>query len=356
MLVFQLSGVQPLVSNSRRLLELSRRVVGDSITDWLLQQTFFGHFCAGTSSETIRPVIIRLQKNGVGSILDYAAEADVAQPRKLEVSRDQLQARTYDYQGEDECDANTDVTLHAIRTAAELRQLTGAPGFAAVKVTAIGKPELLQHVSQVLGENKSLFLQLFASSAAAATATSTSGAAGADSDPRAGRLGPEGQGTSDPVADEPSDSVVLQRPPHPGEWDLVLGAAARIAKGTLASASVTLPTFLAAVKSAGLPLSAVEAEAIFRAIDSDGSDSIGYIEWVDYMTLLRLGQQHATHAATSKILVPGSEPHLNADLLRRLEAMERRARRIAAAAAEQVRASVEPDRGLERYLDWVGLG
>lgn len=80
----------------------------------------------------------------MGGILDYAAEADVSQPRDLGVSSDKLHARTYHYEGEDECDRNAEITLRAIETA------SAEQGFAAVKVTALGKPELLQHVSTVI--------------------------------------------------------------------------------------------------------------------------------------------------------------------------------------------------------------
>lgn len=37
----------------------------------------YGQFVAGDDIETIQPVISRLRKSGVQSILDYAAEEDV---------------------------------------------------------------------------------------------------------------------------------------------------------------------------------------------------------------------------------------------------------------------------------------
>ena len=152
------------------------------------QATFFGHFCAGRSAEEIQPVLQRLQKDGVGSILDYAAEDEIEEKaqRHLGVSPDQIQVRTYDYQGEEQCDFNLEVTLRSIDTAAQLSKVTGLPGFAAVKVTSIGKPELLQHISQAMSENRSLFLRQFL---------------GEDTS----HIGPEGQGSSD---DSDEDSEV----------------------------------------------------------------------------------------------------------------------------------------------------
>jgi len=41
-----------------------------------LRLTFFGHFCAGEDQEGIRPTVKALDGAGVGSILDYAAEAN----------------------------------------------------------------------------------------------------------------------------------------------------------------------------------------------------------------------------------------------------------------------------------------
>ena len=46
------------------------------MTDTILKYTFFGHFCAGEDEKRIQPAIRALEKAGIGSILDYAAEND----------------------------------------------------------------------------------------------------------------------------------------------------------------------------------------------------------------------------------------------------------------------------------------
>jgi proline dehydrogenase len=64
--------------------------------------TFFGHFCAGEDECSIRPKVESLRACGVGSILDYAAEADVVVHDKNEgeeVDPNLLSARTFEYQG-----------------------------------------------------------------------------------------------------------------------------------------------------------------------------------------------------------------------------------------------------------------
>jgi proline dehydrogenase len=101
------------------MYELSEKVLGKSITNSILKASFFGHFCAGEDAVSIQPTVKRLQEYGVGSILDYAAEADVASHAKRDdvaaEHRPKLQARTYDYEGEASCDANADITISAIK-------------------------------------------------------------------------------------------------------------------------------------------------------------------------------------------------------------------------------------------------
>lgn len=116
--VLRMSNIPMLVKNSRRLMDLSNRVVGERATAALLRATFFGHFCGGEDGESIQPTIRRLQDNGVGSILDYAAESDVdAVPaaRDLGVPRQAVSARTYDYEGESQCDQNAEICMQAIQ-------------------------------------------------------------------------------------------------------------------------------------------------------------------------------------------------------------------------------------------------
>lgn len=85
---------------------------------------------AGEDGESIRPTVNRLKAANIGSILDYAAEADVGDSKRkdIDVNRNVLQSRTYDYSGEEECDKNAEISLKAIQAATESK------GFAAVKV------------------------------------------------------------------------------------------------------------------------------------------------------------------------------------------------------------------------------
>lgn len=114
--VFRVSNVRPIVANASSLLRASYSVLGKGITNAVLRQTFFGHFCGGVDGEDIQPTIRALRQRGVGSILDYAAEADVqtVAPKEHGISRHKLTARIYDYEGEDMCDANAEICMRAI--------------------------------------------------------------------------------------------------------------------------------------------------------------------------------------------------------------------------------------------------
>lgn len=78
-LVLRLCGVRSLVDHAAGLLSTAERVLGRSFVKELLRQSFFGHFCAGESEDGIRPTVEALDRAGVGSILDYAAEVKLLQ-------------------------------------------------------------------------------------------------------------------------------------------------------------------------------------------------------------------------------------------------------------------------------------
>jgi len=99
--VFTACQVKTLVKNSEALIRTSYKVAGMKITNSVLRWTFFGHFCAGEDEKLIKPTVDYLQRNGIGSILDYAAEADVEEtPANEPVKNNQkneLQGRVYEY-------------------------------------------------------------------------------------------------------------------------------------------------------------------------------------------------------------------------------------------------------------------
>jgi len=100
-LVFTVSQMKPVVARADSLVHLSYRFLGHGITNYVLRSSFFGHFCAGEDEKSIAPTVKYLESNGIGSILDYAAEADIEDaegvPTQAQASKSALQARVYDY-------------------------------------------------------------------------------------------------------------------------------------------------------------------------------------------------------------------------------------------------------------------
>jgi len=168
--VLQLCRLPPLVSHGRRLYALSCALLGQRLTDAAVKATFFGHFCGGEDEAELAPVLSRMRGLGVGSILDYAAENDVpeeARPRKVSPGkggRDEgvVSARTFDYVNERMCDSNAAMVVRALEAAAQAKGEGGDSRveFAACKMTALGRPALLERTSRVLGAIQVAFTRL----------------------------------------------------------------------------------------------------------------------------------------------------------------------------------------------------
>jgi proline dehydrogenase len=158
---FGLCQIRPLVKHSEKLLRLLRYVTGDRFTDEILKATLFGHFCAGESGNDIQPAIAKLNKSGIGSILDYAAEDDDnsahaasgARTTNLILQQNHPNARMYDYESEAQCDRHLETFQQCIQSVSELQK----DGFAAIKVTALGNPKLLARMSRSIVEAQNLF-------------------------------------------------------------------------------------------------------------------------------------------------------------------------------------------------------
>lgn len=143
-------------------MKSSYKVFGSKITNSIMKRTFFGHFCAGENEYDIKPTVDYLQKNGVGSILDYAAEADIVEnveddtKKDLQIAtKDNVQCRVYDYKDEQLCDMHAKTFEKCIRAV----HAVSPTGFAAIKCTALGNPELLKRASAALNALRGLFLK-----------------------------------------------------------------------------------------------------------------------------------------------------------------------------------------------------
>ena len=144
---------QWLVRRSEPLIELSDRVLGENATNMLLRCTVFGHFVAGEDEQGIAPVLKGLHRQGVGGILDYAAEADLDAAEMGSSPSVNQPARAYPFVSQEQCDAN----MHIFLSAVDAVHATTPEGFAAVKVTALGDPALLERVSSAIVQIRSFF-------------------------------------------------------------------------------------------------------------------------------------------------------------------------------------------------------
>jgi proline dehydrogenase len=164
-LVFRICAINFVVKNCDYLYNLSCKMLGATITHGATRITVFNHFCAGETSTDILPKMEMLRGHGVGGILDYAAEAKDEDTPKASQTEDQgissvddtvgapLSSKTYAYEGEAECDANTKIFLEAVRAVKDATP----DGFAAIKLSGLGNPALLQRMSSLMFELVVLF-------------------------------------------------------------------------------------------------------------------------------------------------------------------------------------------------------
>ncbi|KAI2509433.1 Converts proline to delta-1-pyrroline-5-carboxylate [Fragilaria crotonensis] len=114
----------------------------------------FSVILRGEDEDRIKPVLEDLKSHGIGGILDYAAESDtVPQPASHSNVYKLPNTKEYDYESEAACDEHVEVFRSCIRSVHKV-----APdGFAAVKVTALGNPKLLERMSTAIVEAGRLF-------------------------------------------------------------------------------------------------------------------------------------------------------------------------------------------------------
>ncbi|CAK1541464.1 unnamed protein product [Leptosia nina] len=185
--VYQICSINWIVENNDMLMKRLRQLVGQRLFEAIMKATFYGQFVAGEDQNNIRPTIERLRSFGVKSILDYSVEEDLSQEEaeKREVSASisvcgdteeegQLKqyhveqrfadrrykvtsARTYFYLNEASCEKNMEAFLKSIDAVAGITESTG---LMAVKLTALGRPQLLLQLSEVIMRARNYMQQI----------------------------------------------------------------------------------------------------------------------------------------------------------------------------------------------------
>lgn len=177
--VYVLCSFSYLVENNDRLMKWTCKLLGQKLFGLLMKATFYGHFVAGEDRDTIVPKLVRIHSFGVNYILDYSVEEDLSKEevRKREVllampnilngdaktlgempqykldnnfadRRYKVHsARTYFYLNEATCEKNTEIFLDCLHGVAGI---TGGTGFTAIKMTALGRPQMLMALSEVI--------------------------------------------------------------------------------------------------------------------------------------------------------------------------------------------------------------
>ncbi|CAH0548852.1 unnamed protein product [Brassicogethes aeneus] len=191
-IVYTLCSFETLVDNNMKLMKFARGVLGEKLFITLMKGTFYGHFVAGEDQYKIRPTLERLRSFGVKPILDYSVEEDLSQEeaekREVEaclppedaqtdaekrasvpeagdkVEADSIKqyhvdktfadrrykvqsARTYFYLNEATCERNMETFIKCLEAIAGA---TYGTGITAIKLTALGRPQLLLQLSEVI--------------------------------------------------------------------------------------------------------------------------------------------------------------------------------------------------------------
>ncbi|KAK6636553.1 hypothetical protein RUM43_010215 [Polyplax serrata] len=171
-------------------MKAMKMMMGDRLFALLMKMTFYGHFVAGEDEFKIRPNLERLRSFGVKPILDYSVEEDLtqeeAESREVAASvpteetktddvapgslpqyhvektfadrRYKVQsARTYFYLNEATCERNMETFLHCLEA---ISGATFGTGLTAIKLTALGRPQLLLQVSEVIMRTRQYMAEL----------------------------------------------------------------------------------------------------------------------------------------------------------------------------------------------------
>ena len=194
-LVFKLCKLKFLVENNERLMKLGYSVLGASLFEKLMKMTFYGQFVGGENEKSLKPLVASLERNGIGAIFDYAVEKDISKDEAVEIEMDAcvsenerdviapifpettktteinrdskflahqtfgdrrekvVSARTYFYEDEKQCDENVEIFLRCIDMASKCSK----DGFAAIKLTSLGRPQFLMQLSEVLSRTRQFF-------------------------------------------------------------------------------------------------------------------------------------------------------------------------------------------------------
>uniref|UniRef100_A0A0N5CJF5 Proline dehydrogenase n=1 Tax=Thelazia callipaeda TaxID=103827 RepID=A0A0N5CJF5_THECL len=196
MIVLPLCSVEMLRKKDEMMMVGLKKILGQRLFRTLLRLTFFGQFVGGETVDEVKNTMIKLKKCGVKSILDYCVEADISpgeaekkavegivggepvesvvDKKTVEETRqrytvhkefgdrrkDVVSARTYFYESEAQCDRNCDVFC---ASADAIASAVGSDGINCIKLTALGRPQLLLKLTELIAQSNNFYKTLIGS-------------------------------------------------------------------------------------------------------------------------------------------------------------------------------------------------
>ncbi|KAJ2770098.1 proline dehydrogenase, partial [Coemansia nantahalensis] len=137
-LVYSACGSTRLVRAAPAILKLFERLRVAWLSNAVVRRTFFAWFCAGENEREIVQTMRQLKEAGIGSILDFSAEADLPEGAADHAAGgDSARA-----QANVKADALAKEYFHGMHMASQVPH-----AFAAVKVTGLADPEVLYRLS-----------------------------------------------------------------------------------------------------------------------------------------------------------------------------------------------------------------
>lgn len=178
LVVFKLCSYDILVEKNKEITALGQKVLGRKLFNQVMKMTFYGQFVAGEDHVAIKPLIQKNQAFGVGSVLDYSVEEDIGpdetqqqDPFSSTVDKSfpgvddvhselknchqggVTEAPAYFHADEAKCDRHMETFIKCIKASGG----TSMDGFSAIKMTALGRPQFLLELSEVLAKWRRFF-------------------------------------------------------------------------------------------------------------------------------------------------------------------------------------------------------
>uniref|UniRef100_A0A914D014 Proline dehydrogenase n=1 Tax=Acrobeloides nanus TaxID=290746 RepID=A0A914D014_9BILA len=151
LVVFQLCSNNFLVQNNDKILHIVRKLLGQKLFEKVLRGTFYGHFVAGATRSEVRSVVDKMKDYNVQSLIGKNIEADLSY---IEDKNAKKKAPKPIAEMEKESDKNAAILCDSLD---DVSEVSYGDGFTAIKLTALGRPELLLKLSDFINEYRGLF-------------------------------------------------------------------------------------------------------------------------------------------------------------------------------------------------------